>query len=257
MTTPPTVPLDWNGYVAQIATLAVVGTTSVGGVTTPVDAAVVTALPQACNYAELRIQRDLAFLQAQETRTYTLQAGVPSLSIPVEDFVITRTVGIINGSKTDPCLSASVEWLQTVYNDTGFQAQPEYFAVQGGDLASFGATSTLINFGPCPDQSYSVSVLGTVRLPSLYNFANPTDASGKYTFISQWLPDLMIQASMIYISQYQRNFGAASNDPEMPGSYENQYQTLLRGATVENARNQFAASAWSSQAPAVAATPDR
>jgi hypothetical protein len=62
---------------------------------------------------------------------------------------------------------------------------------------------------------------------------------------------------MIYISQYQRNFAPTSNDPEMPGSYEAQYQALLKGAGVEVSRKKFQAAAWSSYSPAPVATPTR
>ena len=64
-------------------------------------------------------------------------------------------------------------------------------------------------------------------------------------------------ASMIYISAYQRNFGRASDDPQMAMTYESQYQALLKSAVVEEARKKFDASGWSSQSPATVATPSR
>ena len=68
----------------------------------------------------------------------------------------------------------------------------------------------------------------------------------------------MIMASMVYLSAYQRNFsGMAANDPNMPVSYESQYQALLKGATIEEARKKFQSSAWTSQSPAVVASPGR
>jgi hypothetical protein len=76
-------------------------------------------------------------------------------------------------------------------------------------------------------------------------------------FLSTYLPDLYVQASMIYISQFQRQFGAAANDPQMPGSYEAQYQTLLKSAAVEEARKKFQSVAWTSQSPSPVATPSR
>jgi len=72
------------------------------------------------------------------------------------------------------------------------------------------------------------------------------------------LPDLLIMASMIYISAFQRNFiSAAANDPQMPVNYETQYQTLLRSAMVEEARKKFQSAGWTSMSPAVVATPTR
>jgi len=85
----------------------------------------------------------------------------------------------------------------------------------------------------------------------------PLSATNTMTYISTNLPDMMIMASMIYISAYQRNFGRQSDDPQMAQSYENQYQALLRSAMVEENRKKYEASAWSSYSPAPAATPIR
>ena len=104
---------------------------------------------------------------------------------------------------------------------------------------------------PIPDQAYSFTVVGTQRFPTL-------SSTNTTTFISQYLPDVFIMASMIYIAAYQRNFtSAASNDPQMAVTYETQYQALLKGAMVEEARKKFEASGWTSQAPALAASPTR
>jgi hypothetical protein len=72
-----------------------------------------------------------------------------------------------------------------------------------------------------------------------------------------YLPDLMIMASMIYISAYQRNFGRMNDDPQMAQSYESQYQALKASAMVEESRKKFQAAAWSSMSPAPIASPTR
>jgi hypothetical protein len=77
------------------------------------------------------------------------------------------------------------------------------------------------------------------------------------TFISQYFPDLFIMASMVYISAYQRNFGRQSDDPQMAQSYESQYQTLLKGAAVEEARKKFEGPGWTSQSPSPISSPTR
>ena len=97
------------------------------------------------------------------------------------------------------------------------------------------------------------STLGSVMAPVTVQTTSTTS-----TFISLNLPDLLVMASMVYISAYQRNFsGMSSNDPNMPISYEQQYKTLLESAGVEEARKKFQASAWSSMSPAPVATPTR
>jgi hypothetical protein len=106
------------------------------------------------------------------------------------------------------------------------------------------------SLGPWPNAAYTLEIIGTYRPASL-------SASNTTTFISQYLPDIFVMASMIFISGYQRNFGRQSDDPAMAQSYESQYQALLRGATVEEYRKKFAASGWSSMSPSPVATPGR
>jgi hypothetical protein len=124
---------------------------------------------------------------------------------------------------------------------TANRGKPQYFVP---------FNETLFFVGPVPDQAYPVEVVGTYRPNSL-------SATNLTTFISLYLPDVFIMASMIYISAYQRNFGRANDDPQMAITYESQYQALLKSAIVEEARKKFEASGWSSQATSAAATPTR
>ena len=249
--------LTYNDYVTQVATLAVVNTTTSSGVVVGVDTEFNNLIPQMLNYAELRIQRDVDLLPSQTQQTYVLGVGSNLLQVPVDDFVTIQTISVVDGTSQIPLLPATKEFLQNVYNDSSSTAQPKYFAMYGGDQAGGGNTYNNIVFGPYANNAYSLVVTGTQRLPSLYKLGIPATAATGTTFISTNLPDLLIQASMIYISQFQRNFGAASNDPNMGPTFELQYQNLLKSAFVEEARKKFAASAWSSMSPPMAATPTR
>jgi hypothetical protein len=128
-----------------------------------------------------------------------------------------------------------------VYGSSTYTGQPQYFAPFNDNL---------FLVGPFSDATYFVEIVGTYR-PASLSATNPT------TFISLYLPDVFIMASMIYISAYQRNFGRQSDDPQMAQSYESQYQALLKGATVEEARKKYEAAGWSSQSPSVVASPTR
>lgn len=253
MTAVATTPLSYNGYVTQVATLAVEPVTTVASVVTPSSSAFAALIPQMLNYAELRIQRDVDLLALQTTGSYTTTPASNVLAIPTADFVTIQTLSIAGV----PLVPVSKEWLQFVYGANANPTQPAYFAPYGGDSTTAGQTSTNYLLGPWPDAGYSVAVTGTIRMPTLNQYADTAHAATSYTFISTWLPDLLIQASMIYVSQYQRNFGAASNSPDMGPTFELQYQGLLRGAAVEEARKRFSASAWSSMSPPVAASPGR
>jgi hypothetical protein len=253
-----TTALTYNGYITQIATMAVVETQTVSGVVSGVDDAFNTLVPQMLNYAELRIQRDLDLLPSvTEKSTYSLTLGSNALRISTSDFVTIDTLRVMAGTSKIPILPVSKEYLQNIYGDPSYVGLPVFFAMIGGDAATGGALYNNIVFGPYPDQPYPLSITGTQRLPTLYQFANTANAATKTTFISTYLPDLLIMASLIYISAYQRNFGRMSDDPAMAQSYEGQYQVLKQSAIQEEYRKKFAASAWSSLSTSPAATPTR
>jgi hypothetical protein len=235
--------MDYNTYVQQIATMAVVPTT---------DSNYQIILPQMISYAELRMQRDLDFLSTQvSTTAYSFTSGNNILTIPQSQFVTSETFEVINGSGvSSPLLPVTKEYIQNVYGSGGTSGLPLYYAEYGGDAATTGYTSQLMLVGPTPDSAYNVRLTGTVR-------SAPLSATNQNTYISSNLPDMMIMASMIYISAYQRNFGKINDDPAMAQTYESQYQALLRSALIEENRKKYEASAWTSYSPAPAATPSR
>lgn len=235
--------MDYNAYVQQIATMAVVPVT---------DTNYQIILPQMISYAELRMQRDLDFLSTQiSTTAYSFTASNNTLTVPQSQFVTTETMEVIDGSgASTPLLPVTKEFLQNVYGSGSTTGLPAYYAEYGGDAATTGYTSQLIIVGPIPSASYQVRLTGTVR-------SAPLSATNTQTYISTNLPDMMIMASMIYISAYQRNFGRQSDDPQMAQSYEGQYQVLKASALVEENRKKYEAAAWSSYSTAPAATPSR
>ena len=238
--------LDYTGFVKQIATLAVVD---------PTDENFLTVLPQAITYAENRICRELDFLfTSVPNNSYSLTAKSRSLTIPANTFVVPEQINVItpfNASSPDdgvrnPLLAATREFIDALCGDSSIVGVPKYFAPVGN---AGGNLSFVV--GPYPDAPYKVEIIGTIRPDSL-------SATNTKTFISTYLPDLMIMASMIYISGYQRNFGASQpNDPQMPVNYETQYKTLMAAAAGEEFRKKFEAAAWSSKTPSPVASPTR
>lgn len=248
MSNPSTNPLTYDSYVSQMATMAVVS---------PTDPAFLEILPQMLNYAELRIQRDLDLLGSQTTFTYLFPTGSNTINLDVDDLYTVQTVNVVVNGVPTPMLPATKEFLQNVYADPTYTGVPKYFAMYGGDYGSGGDVYNYILVGPYPDVQYTVNLTGTIRVPSLYKFAGTGTSNSSTTLISTYYPDLLIMASMIYISAYQRNFGRMSDDPAMAQSYEGQYQALVRNAMTDENRKKFAASAWSSMSTPVAATPTR
>ncbi len=233
--------LTYSQYVTQIATMAVVEEN---------DPAFQIILPQMITYAENRMCRDLDFLFTSTALTgFACTVGTRSITVPEGTFVVSEQINIItpagtadpNAGTRVPCLPTTKEFLDAVYGASTYTGIPQYFVPFNDNL---------FLIGPYPDQNYYVEIVGTFR-PSSLSISNPT------TFISLYLPDVMIMASMVYVSAYQRNFGRQSDDPAMAQSYEGQYQALLKGAGVEEARKKFEASGWSSQSPSPVATPSR
>ena len=243
--------LTYNSYVQQIATMAVVSET---------DPEFVKIIPSMIDYAELRIYRDLDL--ASTSFSYSgpgleLQTGSRKLIIPVPlpdgsgSFIVSEQVNLITpAGETDPngpvaervpLLPTTKEYLDAVYGSNAYRAQPKFYAP---------LSQNEFYVGPVPAENYRVEVVGTFRPTSM-------SATNQTTYISEFLPDLLIMASMIYISAYQRNFGRQSDDPQMAQSYETQYQTLLRSAAVEEARKKYEGPGWSSQSPSPVATPTR
>lgn len=251
-------PLSYNGYVTQIATMAVVQTQTSGGIVSGVDPAFNAIIPQMLNYAELRIQRELNLLPGLWPISYTLAAGANVLQLGADDFVSVDTMTAIVNGLSIPLTPADKTFLQNVFSSAASAGPPQYFAMVGGDQATGGTTYNNVLIGPQADQNYTVTVYGEARLPSLNSFgASSATASTSYSFISEYYPDLLIMASMVYISAFQRNFGRMSDDPSMAQSYEGQYQVLKQGALSDENRKRFAASDWTSQPAAPNATPSR
>lgn len=230
-----------NSYIEQIATMAVVEQT---------DPAFLVILPQMITYAENRMYRDIDFLFTSVSNTsYALTVGSRIIAVPAGTFVVPEQINVITPYGTtdpdlgtrNPLLPTTKEFLDAVYNVASSTGLPKYFV-------PFDDYTFLV--GPYPDQAYQVEIVGTIRPASM-------SASNKTTFISLYLPDVFIMASMIYVSAYQRNFGRQSDDPAMAQSYEAQYQALLKSATSEENRKKFEAAAWSSQSASTTATPTR
>ena len=235
--------LTYSSYVQQIATLAVVPVT---------DPNYTIIIPSMIDYAELRMQRDLDFLSTQiSTSSYAFTSGNNQLTLPTSQFIVPQTFEVIDGSgNSTPLLAVGKEFIQNVYGSGSTTGIPQYFAVYGGDTATTGNTSQYMIVGPTPNSGYTVRLTGTVR-------SAPLSATNTTTFISTYLPDMFIMASMIYISAYQRNFGRLNDDPAMAQTYESQYQALKASALIEENRKKFEAAAWTSYSPAPAATPSR
>lgn len=209
-----------------------------------------TILPQMFNDAELRIYRDLDLLNTSTRSTTTLTAGNRNLTLPSYNgtVVVCDEVNVITPVATQPdsgtrnqVVPASDEMLNALWPSVTGSTVPQYWAMVNQDT---------VIFGPWPDQSYIVEVVHTIR-PNQLSSTNTT------TLLSVYFPDLFVAGCMIFGAAWQKNFGAAVDDPRAGVTWESHYQELLKGAQVEEARKIFTSQGWSDKQPAPLATPPR
>lgn len=231
--------MNYTDYIGDISLL--MGTTTT-------DPSFVAIVPSMISYAELRIYREMDFITTvTRNSTGTLSVGTRQFTFP-EEFVTSQNINVITpASATLPDLGTrnqliptSKEFLDAVYSSTTGAGVPQYYAP---------LTDQTILVGPFPDQAYTVEVIGTTR-PAPLSSTNAT------TYLSLYLPDLFICASMVYASGYMKNYGSANiDDPQQAMSWEAQYQAVKTGATMEEFRKKYMARGWSSETPTPVATP--
>jgi hypothetical protein len=96
-------------------------------------------------------------------------------------------------------------------------AQPQYWCPADEVSALIAPSSAIpMNF----------STVGTIRF-------TPLSATNVSNFLSLYLPDLYVAASMIWLANYQRH-------AELAAQWEATYKGLLGSADIEEARKRFA-----------------
>lgn len=208
----------------------------------PTDADYLTILPSLIDYAEGRCYRELDLLSTVvRNRAGSCTANNRLFTLPLDSagrFVVINGINLLNGSgvRVSQLRPVSLEFLDAAYPleaATSASAVPTYFAM---------ITDQTVAMGPAPGSSLGVEVIGTVR-PAPLSVSNTT------TYLTNYLPDLFLAASMIFAAGYQRNFGAQADDPKMAASWEAQFNTLLGSADKEEARKRFASVSWTSKRP--------
>lgn len=208
-------------------------------------------LPSIITYAEQRIYRELDLLSTVITDATTqCTPGSRDFELPSDqgEFVVVNQVNAITPANTAPedgtripLTPVALPVLDMIWPSSTGTGVPKKFAMR--DQAN-------IVFGPWPDDTYTIEVVGTFR-PA------PLSADNTSTFLTLSLPDLFLAASMVFASGFMRNFGSQADDPKMAQSWEAQTKTLMMSAQVEEARKKFQSFSWSSQSPAPLATPAR
>ena len=244
--------LTYTTYVSQLATLTNIPST---------DADFQIILPGCIDYAEGRIYRDLdIFVANVRDGSGTTTASNRNINLPttVGTFIIVDGINIITPASTAPDSGTRIplqpvsrDFLDMAWPSSTGATVPQYFAyLTDNTYLSGGAAQTQIIVGPWPDAAYRFEVIGKIT-------PTPLSATNTTTYLTDFLPDLLIAASMIFLSGYMRNYGSQSDDPKMSSSWEAQYDTLLRSAATYEARKRWSGASWSSKQPEPAAVPQR
>ena len=108
---------------------------------------------------------------------------------------------------------------------------PAEQTIVGTQVPAYGAAQDdkTIIVAPTPSAAYVAEIRGVFR-PAPLSGSNPN------TYISSNYPALMIAACMTFAAGYQKDYGAASDDPKQAVSWESHYQTLLKSALEEERR---------------------
>jgi len=235
--------LTYTTYVAQIANIMTVSST-----TTQFQ----TMLPGMIDYAEQRIYRELDLLQTVvRDSTGSTSSGVREFTLPITangKFVTIQGINLFFPAGTTAATGSrsalqpvSRDFLEATYGSGNTGAgQPVYFAM---------IDQWNIIVGPWPNGSFRLEVVGTIR-PNALTSTNST------TFLTEYLPDLFVAASMVYASGYQRDFGSQADNPQQSQSWESQYERLFASANGEEMRKKFSGPGWTSYSN-VANPPER
>ena len=209
-------------------------------------------LPNIIDDAEFQCYVDLDLLNTVVTdASATLSTGTRSFNLPTTNgaFMVTQGFNVITpAGTTNPDLGTRVplvpitkEALNFLWPSTTGSSVPTY-------MAPVTQSSWIV--GPWPDAAYTVEVSGTIRPPAL-------SSTNTTTLLSVYFPALFIAASMVRLSGYMKNYGAAVDDPKMAVTWSARYQALLMAAETEEARKKFSSAGWSDKQPMPLATPPR
>lgn len=259
--------MTYTEYVAALQFLAVMQDTNGQALLNQI-------LPQVISYAELRMYRDpdLDFLAMRTTDTTQITTrGIRSVPIPPQFVIVeevtlflpantrpTSALGVPAGMQRVPLLRTTQPWLDLVWPTESLVQPPApfetYYAIfsEGeiavGDDPVPGPSAFLI--APTPDDTYYAEVNGTFR-PA------PLSETNQQTFLSLYLPDLMLSASMVFVAGFQKSYGQQSDDPKLAMSWEAIYQEQKGSAAVEEARKHSRSYGWTPYAPAPLANVQR
>lgn len=229
--------LTYSQYLTTLATLTAIAEDNTD---------FLVVVPNASEYANNRICRELDMI-VENVRDSSLSTSALNrnftLPVPADGaFQVITAVNVITPAATapesgtrNPCTPVALEVLDAIYPSTTGAGVPSMF-----HFFSQMTGQTGIVFGPWPDAAYRVEVIGKV-IPA------PLSSTVTTTFLSTYLPELYVAASMIFLTGYLKNFGGQADDPKQAMSWDQQYKELRESAATFEARKRFSGASWTSK----------
>ena len=218
-------------------------------------------LPSTFAYADGRIYRELDMLVSNvrdassstvaSNRDFNLPTGVGTFLVVDGINVITPASTAPGSGTRHPLQPVARDFLDLCWPSTTNAGVPQYFAyISQNTYLTGGSAQAQVIFGPWPDDTYRVEVIGQIQ-PAVLS------ASNANTYLVDQLPELYIACSMIFMAGYMKNFSAQSDDPKMAQSWEQQYTQLRDSASTWEARKRWAGASWTSKQIEQTAQPQR
>ncbi len=249
-----------------------------------------SVIARCINYAELRLQREFDFLNTRAVDLDHLTVGGNRMVPIADNFVTIDGVSLITPAGFKPYMNTAVrvpltratrQFCDLIWPNEREVKHPDlldggYFAVFSvqqparllgvqppsveadensvadtpapGSADHLEAYPSALIIAPTPDDEYVVEQTGTKR-------ATPLSADNQTNFMSLYMEDIYLAAALKWGFAYQRDFGAAANDPQAAQSWEGEYRTLSRGLDVETLRQKAAVGGYSPFLPSVTPMP--
>lgn len=217
-------------------------------------------VPACFAHAEGRIYRELSFLQTDTVELMVIPSLKSEIELP-DNVLSVRSISLCVSSPSDPPgppggnkrriypQRVSPEALDMFWPQPNFKpGPPRYYTLRGfrypPDVSSNPLPPStqplpplriperfilIARFAPATDRIYIVEIYGGIQ-------PVPLSEANFETFVSRTYPELLIAACMVFITGYQRDYGAASDDPQRAMSWEQQYQALKNGIAQETGR---------------------
>lgn len=205
-------------------------------------------LPAAIQDAEGRIYREIDFLATRKTdSSAAFTPGNRELTLPTS-IIIVQAVAAVSPAGNAPSAGArntlepvSLDFIDCTWPVEATTGVPKYWTLKD-------ATTVIV--APTPAAAYKADITGIYR-PAAISSSNQT------TYVGGTYPDLLVAACMVFMTGYQRDYGAQADDPKMALSWEQTYQDRKKSVIEEDQRRKGQSANWANMSPAPLSNPPR